>query len=235
MTEQNVESFDDFRKSFSYGSRTDLLFKFLGSPNVSDGEAADFFQKLLERIGDAADTGDFSEVLQHVYDSQVTGYTPREQMGNSSGFSYDTAPWTPMTKPLAESKLALISAGGLYVHGDDPLGPKGPSQAEAIPRIGEFLRSAPVLSTIPLDTPPEMICVRHPGYDIRGTLRDYNVVFPVDRLRELRNEGIIGELSDENYSFVGASSQKRLLSEGAPVWAEKLKDRGVDAALLVAA
>ncbi len=61
------------------------------------------------------------------------------------------------------------------------------------------------------------------------------MVFPVDRLRELRNEGIIGELSDENYSLVGASSQKRLLSENAPVWAEKLKGRGVDAALEVAA
>lgn len=235
MTGGNVGSFEAFRKSINYGSRTDLLFKFVGSPNVSDDEAADFFQGLLARLGDAADTGDFSDVLQHVYDAQVAGYTPKEQTGSSSGFSYDTAPWTPMAKPLSESKIALISAGGLYVHGDDPLGPDSPTQAEAIDRIGEFLRSAPVLSSIPLNTPPDEIRVRHPGYDIRGTLRDYNVVFPIDRLKELSDEGAIGELSDENYSFVGASSQKRLLAEGAPLWAEKLKDNGVDAVLLVAA
>lgn len=235
MFEQHPETLEEFRKSFNYGSRNDLLFKFLGSRGVTDEDAAGFFQGLLEHIGDAADTGDFSNVLQHVYEAQVEGYTPKEQSGGSSGFEYDTAPWTPMAKPLSQSRLALISAGGLYVDGDDPLGPNAPTQAEAIPRIGEFLRAAPILSKIPLDTPPNMICVRHPGYDIRGAMRDYNVVFPVDRLKELNDEGVIGELSDENYSFVGASSQKRLLAEGAPMWAETLKAKGIDAALLVAA
>ena len=119
MVEQHAETLEEFRKSFNYGSRNDLLFKFLGSRGVTDEDAASFFQGLLEHIGDATDTGDFSNVLRHIYEAQVDGYTPKEQSGGSSGFEYDTAPWTPMAKPLSQSRLALISAGGLYVEGDD--------------------------------------------------------------------------------------------------------------------
>ena len=61
-----------------------------------------------------------------------------------------------------------------------------------------------------------------------------NVVFLIDRLKELQSEGVFGELATENYSFVGAASQKRLLMI-APKWAERLKTNEVDAALLVAA
>ena len=39
-----AETFEEFRTSFSYGSRTDLNFKFLKS--ASDAEAAAMFQNL---------------------------------------------------------------------------------------------------------------------------------------------------------------------------------------------
>ena len=42
------ESFEDFKKSFSYGSRTDLNFKFLAK--LSDDQAAKFFQDLLWKL-----------------------------------------------------------------------------------------------------------------------------------------------------------------------------------------
>lgn len=234
MSEQHPETLEEFRKSFNYGSRTDLLFKFLGSRNLTDQDVAEFIRGLLERLGEAFDTGDYNQVVQHVFQWQVRGYTPQED-GPRPAFQYDSAPWNPLPKPLSECRIALVSAGGLYVEGDDPLGPDGPTQAEAIPRINEFLRMAPVLSVIPLDVEPQRIRIRHPGYDIRGALKDYNVVFPIDRLKELHAEGTFGELSEENYSFVGASSQKRLLAEGAPAWAELLKSKRVDAAILVAA
>lgn len=231
--EQHQETVEEFRRSFSYSSRTDLLFKFLASRNLTDQDAAEFFRGLLERLGESVDTGDWSGVTEHVYESQVRGYTPNDP--SALPFHYDTGPWTPMRRPLSEARVALISAGGLFVEGDDPLGPDGPTQEEAIPRIGEFLRSAPVLSVIPRDTATDRLRVRHPGYDICGAARDYNVVFPIDRLKELAEEGVFGELADEHYSFVGASSQRRLLDEGAPVWAQRLRSQGVDAALLVAA
>jgi hypothetical protein len=39
------ESFEGFKNSFSYGSRTDMNFKFL--KNLSEEDAAQFFQDLL--------------------------------------------------------------------------------------------------------------------------------------------------------------------------------------------
>ena len=234
MTSPDKETLEEFKKSFSYGSRNDLLFKFLGSrTGPTDQEAGEFFRGLLEHLGNAFDSGDYDPVMQHCYQWQVNGYTPKEDA--EPAFQYDTSPWSPLTKPLSESRLALLSAGGIFADGDDPLGPDGPSQEEAIGQIQDFLRAPPILSTIPRDLPPESIRVRHPGYDIRGTLKDYNVVFPVDRLKELEAEGIFGELAEENYSFVGATSQKRLLKDVAPEWAQRLNAREVDAALLVAA
>ena len=233
MNEPSTETFEEFRKSFFYGSRTDLLFKFLGSKDLTDERAAEFLRGLLEHLGEAFDTGDYSEVYQYCFEWQVYGYTPKQ--GTQPQFRYDTAPWAPFSKPLSQSRVALISTGGLYVEGDDPLGPDGPTQEEAVPRSNEFLRGDPALATIPKDTPPQRLRVRHPGYDIRGALRDHNVVFPIDRLKELEREGILGELAHDAYSFIGATSQLRLLKEYAPQWAVLLKEKEVDAALLVGA
>ena len=232
MSEHNGETLEEFRRSFSYGSRNDLLFKFLGGQGLGDEEAGEFFRGLLGELGEAFDTGDYDGVLDYCFEWQVRGYTPREDA--EPPFHYETGPWTPLAKPLSQARVALISTGGLYVEGDDPLGPDGPTQEEAIPRIQEFLRSPPALASIPRDVEGGRLRVRHPGYDIRGTQRDYNVVFPIDRLKELQSEGVFGELAEENYSFVGAASQKRLL-QIAPEWAERLKANEVDAALLVAA
>ena len=233
MAEERQETFEDFRRSFNYGTRTDLLFKVLGGRILSDKDVGEFFRGLLEKLGDAFDTGDYEAVRDHCFRWQVNGYTPRE--GTTPQFQYDTAPWAPLAKRLNQVRLTLVSTGGLFVEGHDPLGPSGPTQEEAVLRIQEFLRGDPALATIPRNVPTHLLRVRHPGYDIRGAQRDYNVVFPLDHLKALQVEGVIGQLADEMYSFVGATSQLRLLAEHAPKWARHLKDQGVDAALLVAA
>lgn len=233
MTPGDAETLEEFRKSFSYGPRNDLLFKFLGSDNITDAEAGEFFRVLLARLGEAFDSGDYDEVLAYCFESQVGAYAPRP--GAQPAFKYDSSPWTPLAKPLAKSRVAVISTGGIYLEGEDPLGPDGPTQEQAVARIQESLRSAPTLSIIPKDVSPQRIRVRHPGYDIRAALKDYNVVFPLDRLKELEAEGFIGELAAECFSFVGAVSQKRLLAEALPKWLERFKSQRPDAVLLVAA
>ncbi|MBI4298942.1 MAG: hypothetical protein HY666_04190 [Chloroflexi bacterium] len=234
MNDSHRETFEEFRQSFNYGSRTDLLFKFLGSRNLTDQDAAEFFRGLLEKLGAAFDSREYGALLDYVFQWQVRTYTPTEG-APPPPFRYDETPWTPLRKPLSQSRIALVSAAGLFVDGEDPLGPDGPTQEQAVPRIQEFLRMAPILSTIPRDADRRCLKVRHPGYDIRAALLDHNVVFPIDRLKELQSEGEIGELAEEHYSFVGASSQKRLLAEAAPQWATLLKSKDVDAILLVAA
>lgn len=221
------ESFEDFKRSFSYGIRNDLNFKFLAG--LSDEEAALFFQELLWKLGEVFDDGDFSRISAHVVEAQIRAYSA------AGRWTYEEAPFTPLAKPLAESRLALITSTGHFVEGEDPepLGVKEMSQEEAIKRIGEFLKSEPTLSAIPLDTPRTKLRVRHGGYDIRGVQADPNVAFPIDRLREFCDEGQIGELLPEAYSFVGAAAQLRLLNHAGPKWVGMLKAQEVDAALLV--
>ena len=140
-----------------------------------------------------------------------------------------------MKKPVSESRLTLISSTGHFVKGDDPkpLGAENMSQETAVSRIQDFLKEEPVLSSIPFDTPGENRMVRHGGYDIHGVETDINVGFPIERCLELKAEGVIGDLTPDAYSFVGACSQKRLLKKTGPRWVRKLKELEIDAALLV--
>jgi D-proline reductase (dithiol) PrdB len=227
------ESLEEFLGSFAYGSRNDLLFKFLHPRNgLKERGGAEFFRRLLQLLGDAFDTGDYTEVMEHCVASQIDGYRPGQDA--EPHWSYEDTPWSPLKKPLAESRLALVSTGGLFLDGDDPF-PGDLTQNEVIPRIDEFLRMEPTLSEIPRDVDPAALRVRHPGYDVRGSQRDHNVIFPLDRLIEAEQRGEVGQIAETAYSFVGATSQLRLKKHAAPKWADLLIKRGVDAALLVGA
>jgi hypothetical protein len=221
------ESFEAFKKSFSYGSRTDLNFKFLA--NLSDEEAAKFFQNLLWKLGDSFNDGTFDRLVAHVYEWQIQAYSEEGK------WIYDQGPFTPLRKPISKSRLALLTSSGHFVAGDDPepFGVKNMTQTEATERINEFLKTEPKLSTIPIDTPQERLRVRQGGYDIRGAQADPNVVFPLERLLELEKEGRIGELAPVAYSFVGASSQMRLLKQAGPQWVKMFQKQQIDALLLV--
>jgi D-proline reductase (dithiol) PrdB len=43
------------------------------------------------------------------------------------------------------------------------------------------------------------------NFDRTGFQQDWNLVFPIDRLKELAAEGIIGSVADFHYSFMGAT------------------------------
>ena len=221
------ESFEDFKNSFSYGSRTDMNFKFL--KGLSEHDAAQFLQELLWKLSDTLDDGNLDRLAEHVIAGQQRGYAAR------GSFAYDDAPFTPLSKPLSEARIGLIASSGHFVVGDDPtpLGVANMTQDQAMNCIDEFLKAAPDLSAIPVDTPPEKLRVRHGGYDIRGAMHDPNVNLPIERLRELEAEGVIGELSPTAYSFVGAASQLRLQKESLPEWGTLCQEHGMDGLVLV--
>jgi D-proline reductase (dithiol) PrdB len=222
-----IETWQHFKDSFAYGSRTDLNFKFLKA--LSDEDAAKFLQDLLWKLGDACDDGNLDRLVAHISEGQIQAYS------GDSYWKYDEGPFAPVKKPIAESRLALLTSSGHFVKGDDPepFGVKDMTQEEATERIAEFLQAEPQLSVIPVDTPRDRLGVRHGGYDTRGAQVDPNVVFPHERLLELENEGIIGELAPQAYSFVGACAQTRLLKQAGPQWVELLQEQQIDTALLV--
>ena len=224
------ESFEDFKKSFSYGSRSDLSFKFLKS--LPDGDAAEFFRRLLAEVGEAYDTGDVTAIIELAYEAQVAGYTPDPE--RPPRWRYDDRPFTPLRKPLAESRIGLMTSSGHFVAGDDPqpFGEAGMTQQQAEARIDDFLREAPTMSAIPRDTPADRLRVRHGGYDTRSALRDYNVTFPRDLVVAAAEAGRVGEVADTLYSFPGAAAQGRV-RQLAPEWARQLHEDEVDVLLLV--
>jgi hypothetical protein len=176
--DQVAESFEDFRRSFSYGSRNDLSFKFLSE--MSDEYAATFFSRLLRLLGEAFDTGEVAPLLDLTRETQERAYAS----GGPFRWTYADSPFAPLRKPLAESRLLLFTSSGHFVAGQDPapLGADGLTQEEAVRRIGEFFSAPPALSAIPKDVAPGDLMVRHPGYDIRSTEKDPDVTFPLARL-----------------------------------------------------
>ena len=225
--EQAGESFEEFKNSFAYGSRTDLNFKFLRGS--SDADAAGFFQELLWKIGDCFADGQWQRLVAHVIEAQSKAY------GKPGKVEYQDDPFVAAPKQPSEAKLALITSTGHFVEDDDPepLGVKDMTQEQAIGRIGDFLKAGPTLSAIPLDTPREKIRVRHGGYDVRGAQADHNVALPLEPLKELQQKKTIGELAPNAYSFVGACAQTPLLKRNGPELASMLKQQAVDIALLV--
>lgn len=223
----NRESFAEFKDSFSYSSRTDLSFKFLAQ--LSEQEAADFFQQLIEKLGITFDDGDVSRLIEHVVDAQIQAYDSQPT------FVYEDGPFSHLKKPLREMRIGLLTSTGHFVEGDDPepFGVKGMSQTEATERIQDFLKAAPTLSKIPLNIDASQLKVRHGGYDIRGVMADRNVALPLDHMRELETDDIIGTAISPAYSFMGAAAQRRLLKESIPRWVEEFQKQNIEGTVLV--
>jgi D-proline reductase (dithiol) PrdB len=70
------------------------------------------------------------------------------------------------------------------------------------------------------------------NYDRSGWELDWNMAFPLDRLRELAEEGVIGSIADFHYSLMGATDPRELEDLTGLLVSTMRKD-GVDAALLV--
>ena len=133
-------------------------------------------------------------------------------------------PWTQLSKPVSESRLALISSGGVYREDQPPF--------DAANILGDWS-----FRVIPNDTPTSALRVAHNHYNHKdGADKDINVVFPLDRLRELEAKGDFGELSPVNIGFMGYIMQpEKLIEETAPLVIQALKESEVEAALLVPA
>ena len=131
----------------------------------------------------------------------------------------ETVPWTPLRKPISESKIALISSGGI-MYRDQP----------------RFHREDASYRRIPKNAAKNELNIWHFGYPTRDAQQDPNCVFPLERLRELESQHVIGELSDPAFSFMGGVySARKVRDELAPQIADELKRAHVDAFYLVPA
>lgn len=94
---------------------------------------------------------------------------------------YETNFWNEFKKPLKDSRVTLISSSGAYLEGQKPFDPWA---------VNDFS-----IRLIDVDAPKESMHIAHNYFDHRDAVKDINVVLPLDRLKELEKEGVIGELA----------------------------------------
>jgi D-proline reductase (dithiol) PrdB len=128
---------------------------------------------------------------------------------------FATRPWVSGA-PLSQRRVAIVSSAGLVRRGENPF--RG--------RDADY-------RAIPSDTRPEDLLISHISinFDRTGFQEDWNVVFPLDRLKELAAEGIIGSVAATHYSFMGATDPVEMEPYAREV-AGRLKSDRVDAVIL---
>ena len=134
----------------------------------------------------------------------------------------DGVPWAPLAKPLTECTAAIVTTAGLHLRDDRPFNRDHPG-CESTYRV------------IPSDSDPSDIVQSHfsIGFDRTAIYRDINITFPVDRVRELAERGVIGKAAPNHYSFMGALRDCTVIAEQTgPEVAQRLKEEGVDLVLL---
>jgi D-proline reductase (dithiol) PrdB len=71
------------------------------------------------------------------------------------------------------------------------------------------------------------------NFDRSGFALDRNVVYPIDRLAEMEQEGAIGRVAPRHASFIGSTFElSAFLLDSGPRLAKTLRGDGVDVALL---
>jgi len=132
--------------------------------------------------------------------------------------SLQTIPWTPLQRPIAEATVALVTTGGVHLRADSPFDVQNDASFRRIPRAATAAD----------------LCITHDKYDRRDATEDINLVFPLQRLRELETEGIIGRVAELHYGFGYVRNLDDLLAQAREV-GRRLKQARVDLALLVPA
>jgi D-proline reductase (dithiol) PrdB len=63
------------------------------------------------------------------------------------------------------------------------------------------------------------------NFDRAGFQRDLNVVYPIDRLRDLAAEGTIGSVADTHYTVMGSTDPAAMMQSADGLAAALLADR----------
>lgn len=141
-------------------------------------------------------------------------------------------PWSPLTRPLNQSRFGLVTSGGLYHKGHEP--PFDVERERQEPTWGD-----PSFRTLPTDIKQAEVGAGHLHINTRDVLEDINILLPIHRFQELAAEGRIGSLAREAYSFMGYQGFPADLTGWREVYGPQVTERliaaEVDCVLLTTA
>lgn len=122
------------------------------------------------------------------------------------------------SKELSEARVALITTAGVHLKSQE---------------IFQVEKGDASYRIIPKEALPSDLMISHTHYDRTDADQDINCVFPLERLRELFDEGIIGSVSDVHFGLQGyIPNPETLIQEIAPSIAHQLKCEQVDLVIL---
>jgi D-proline reductase (dithiol) PrdB len=109
---------------------------------------------------------------------------------------FDTTPFVS-GPPLTDRRVAILSSAALIRRGDAPF-PFGSGECRFLPA----------------DIPAGDLLISHVSinFDRTGWQRDINVVYPIDRLRELAAAGVISGVAETHYTVMGSTDPAEMLA-----------------------
>jgi D-proline reductase (dithiol) PrdB len=143
--------------------------------------------------------------------------TMREYAATLPVPEFATTAFTPLKKPLSDSRVAIVTSAALHRPDQDSF-----SQTDTGFRA--------------LDRSDRALVLGHwsPNFDRVGFQLDLNVVYPIDRLEELADAGVIGEVAPRHFAFAGnqPDTVSELILDTGPSCAVELTADQVDVVLL---
>lgn len=141
--------------------------------------------------------------------------------------------FTPLTKPLSQTRFALLTTGGLYLKGRQQ--PFDIDREAREPEWGD-----PSFRIIPRETLAGEVEVAHTHYNPSDAEEDFNILLPIHRFLELENSGEIGSLAPSAYSVMGYQGHPvpdytQWRERYGPEMLERMKSEDVEALLLTPA
>lgn len=132
-------------------------------------------------------------------------------------------PYTPNDKTLKEMNIAIVSTAGAHLKDQEAFDTDGDATYRVITN----------------EANSDQFMVTHGApkdhYNTDEPKKDINVIFPVDRLRELAEEGYIGGYSNKHISMMGyAMRLSQILNETVPQIAKEITKSKADGVLLTA-
>jgi len=137
-------------------------------------------------------------------------------------------PWTPLSKPLKETTIALITSAGISLRSDRPF------DMEREKRESSW--GDPTYRALPKGTTEKDIQIHHLHINLKPILEDINVILPLSRMAEFEQEGTIGRLAPTAYSFYGFQwKSEDFLTQAIEPMSKRMRQEAVDAVLLTPA
>jgi len=156
----------------------------------------------------------FPRTKKYVYEQMARNYRETEP--------HKKVPWTPFDEKLLESKIALISVAGAYEKNMEPFTNKEKNSDYEYREI-DIKTSVEDLEFMSLD------------WNADEVKKDMNVIIPSEHLVLLHKEGIIGQMNDVIYSFVGYHEKKSYLEKSVDKVIKSLKENENHGALIIPA